>query len=59
VAVPGDIDPARLLEALERDKKVRGGKIRFVCVEGLGRTRFVSLDSARVFALVEAHRARP
>jgi len=59
VTVPGDIDPARLLEALERDKKVQGGKIRFVCVEGLGRTRFVSLDSARVFALVEAHRARP
>ena len=52
VALPADVDATRLLEALVRDKKIRGGKIRFVCIEALGRTRFVEIDAEAVVAQV-------
>ncbi len=53
VSLPAEVDAARLLQSLERDKKVQGGKIRFVCIEGLGRARFVNLDSASVLQLAQ------
>lgn len=52
VELPADVDASRLIEALARDKKIRGGKIRFVCIETLGRTRFVEIDAEDVVAQV-------
>jgi 3-dehydroquinate synthase len=38
--IPPGVSPQSLIEAMEVDKKVAGGKIRFVMCGGIGKTRF-------------------
>ena len=45
---PADIDSEKLAGAIELDKKVRGGKVKFVALEALGRTRFVLLTNREI-----------
>jgi 3-dehydroquinate synthase len=33
----GGVDPAAVREALQRDKKARGGRVRFVLLEAIGK----------------------
>ena len=40
VEIPPEVAPASLIQAMEIDKKVAGGKIKFIMCEGIGRTRF-------------------
>jgi 3-dehydroquinate synthase len=44
-AVPADVAPAALGEAMRADKKSAGGRIRFIAVEDVGRTRIVPLTA--------------
>lgn len=48
VELPADIDDEKLAGAIELDKKVRGGKVKFVALEALGRTRFVLLTNHEI-----------
>jgi 3-dehydroquinate synthase len=48
VDMPADIDSDQLAAAIELDKKVRGGKVKFVAVEQLGSTRFCFLSSREI-----------
>lgn len=48
VELPADIDSEKLAGAIELDKKVRGGKVKFVALEALGRTRFVLLTNREI-----------
>jgi 3-dehydroquinate synthase len=41
--IPRGLTPSALALAMQRDKKASGGRIRFVCVEDIGRTAFVEL----------------
>lgn len=52
--VPAGLAPSALARAMEADKKRSAGRIRFVCLEGLGRTRFESLSTADLEGLVSA-----
>ena len=52
VEVPQELSRASLGLAVEGDKKVAGGKVKFVCLEDLGRTRFVHLTGQEVADLV-------
>jgi 3-dehydroquinate synthase len=45
VAVPADVAPASLGTAMRADKKSAGGRIRFIAVEDIGRTRAVPLTA--------------
>jgi 3-dehydroquinate synthase len=45
VAVPADVTPAALGTAMRADKKSAGGRIRFIAVEDVGRTRIVPLTA--------------
>jgi len=38
--IPPGVSPKTLIQAMEIDKKVAGGKIKFVMCEGIGKTRF-------------------
>ncbi len=38
--IPPEVSPKTLIQAMEIDKKVAGGKIKFVMCEGIGKTRF-------------------
>jgi 3-dehydroquinate synthase len=40
VEIPPGVLPQNLIQAMEVDKKVAGGKIKFVMCEGIGKTRF-------------------
>ena len=40
VEIPPDVVPRNLIQAMEVDKKVAGGKIKFIVCEGIGKTRF-------------------
>ena len=48
VAVPGDLAAEQLALAIEADKKAAGGKIKFVCLDGLGKTRFDLLTATEI-----------
>jgi 3-dehydroquinate synthase len=50
VEVPQDLAETSLGFAVEGDKKVAGGKVKFVCVEDFGRTRFVELTGKDIAA---------
>ena len=52
VEVPQELAGASLGLAVEGDKKVTGGKVKFVCLEDLGRTRFVHLTGQEIADLV-------
>jgi len=42
--IPADIGGEPLALAMRTDKKARGGAINFVCIEGIGKTRFERLS---------------
>jgi 3-dehydroquinate synthase len=48
--VPADLRRDQIALAIEADKKASGGKIQFVCLESIGKTRFVSLSAAEIAA---------
>jgi 3-dehydroquinate synthase len=48
VTVPEELGGRELLLVIEADKKMSGGKIKFVCLEDIGRARFVSLKGEEV-----------
>lgn len=52
VAIPDELISANLALAMGSDKKVSGAKIKFVCLEELGRTRFEHLTANDVFHCV-------
>jgi len=49
VAIPAELISPNLALAMGSDKKVSGAKIKFVCLEELGRTRFEHLTASDVF----------
>lgn len=53
--VPVGLAPGALARAMEADKKRSAGRVRFVCLEGLGRTRFEALTTADLEGLVAEH----
>jgi 3-dehydroquinate synthase len=55
VDVPHGLSSADIAAAVAGDKKVSGGKIKFVCVEDLGRTRFELVTSQEI-ARLAVHR---
>ncbi|HZP43927.1 MAG TPA: 3-dehydroquinate synthase [Candidatus Binatia bacterium] len=46
--IPGNVSREALVDAVQRDKKSRGGRIRFVCIEEIGRTGFVDLSGQEI-----------
>lgn len=48
VSLSRDLVGQPLVAAVEMDKKVAGGKVKFVCVERLGQTRFELLTSEEI-----------
>jgi len=52
VEVPQELAGASLGLAIEGDKKVARGKVKFVCLEDLGRTRFVHFTGQEVAEFV-------
>ena len=48
VAIPEDIDGRQIALAVGTDKKVSGGKVKFVCLEDIGRTRFEHLTGEEI-----------
>ncbi|GIW40428.1 MAG: 3-dehydroquinate synthase [Candidatus Binatia bacterium] len=48
VTIPKEIRGKPLALAVETDKKIRGGKIRFVALEDIGRTRFLEVDPEEI-----------
>lgn len=51
VSLPNDIDRAELAAAIELDKKVQRGRVKFVGLEDLGKTRFVFLSQTEIVEL--------
>lgn len=51
VDVPPEFSAQQLADAIHGDKKVASGKVKFVCVETLGQTRFEYLTAPEVAAL--------
>ena len=50
VDVPAELATANLGLAVESDKKVAAGTVKFVCLEDLGRTRFAYLSGQEIAA---------
>jgi 3-dehydroquinate synthase len=50
--IPLGISPAALAVAMQADKKAANGRIRFVCVQAIGRTAFVELTGQEIVDLV-------
>jgi len=46
--VPADLEPEAIARAIEVDKKIRKGAVRFVCLDGLGATRFEWLPGTEI-----------
>jgi 3-dehydroquinate synthase len=46
--IPSGLSPAALALAMQSDKKSAGGRIRFVCLEEIGRTAFVELSGREI-----------
>jgi 3-dehydroquinate synthase len=46
--IPAGLTPAALALAMQSDKKSTGGRIRFVCLEEIGRTAFVELTGQEI-----------
>jgi 3-dehydroquinate synthase len=51
--IPNDLTPAALALAVESDKKRAGGRVKFVCLEDLGRTRFEMLSTEELQRALE------
>jgi 3-dehydroquinate synthase len=52
VEIPLGVLPQNLIQAMEVDKKVAGGKIKFILCEGIGRTRFHWLAPDEILSAV-------
>lgn len=50
-AMPREFSELQLAAAIKGDKKVSSGKVKFVCIEAIGRTRFASMRGPEVAAL--------
>jgi 3-dehydroquinate synthase len=48
VAIPDEVIGSHLALAVGTDKKTSGGKIKFVCLQDIGRTRFESLTGEEI-----------
>lgn len=48
VEIPKDLKGEYLLFGLTTDKKIAGGKVKFVCLEDFGKTRFEYLDMKEI-----------
>lgn len=48
IEIPRDLIGPALVRAIETDKKASGGKIKFVCLEEVGRTRFDELTGEEI-----------
>jgi 3-dehydroquinate synthase len=46
--IPQGLSAEALSVAMLRDKKTAGGRIRFVCLEGIGRTAFVDIGAQEI-----------
>jgi 3-dehydroquinate synthase len=46
--IPPGLSPSALALAMQTDKKSAGGRIRFVCLEDIGRTAFVELSAQEI-----------
>jgi 3-dehydroquinate synthase len=46
--IPAGLTPEALALAMQTDKKSRNGRIRFVCMEEIGRTAFVELSTQEI-----------
>jgi 3-dehydroquinate synthase len=50
--VPPDLEAEAIARAIGVDKKVRGGAVRFVCLDGLGGTRFEWLTGTEIIGFL-------
>lgn len=50
VEIPKQLKGEHLLHGIEADKKIAGGKVKFVCIEELGKTRFEYLSAKEIAA---------
>ena len=50
--LPKDLGTEAIALAVEADKKAAGGKIRYVCLEAIGRTRFERLTAQEIAAAI-------
>ena len=48
VDIPQDLAQEHLRIGIEADKKVTAGKVKFVCLEEIGKTRFEFLSAAEI-----------
>ena len=48
--VPSELKGEHLIAGMKTDKKIAEGKVKFVCVEDLGKTRFESLTVREIGA---------
>lgn len=48
VEIPKDLKGANLLLGIKTDKKSAGGKVKFVCIEEIGKTRFEYLEAKEI-----------
>ena len=54
VEIPPGVTPQNLIQAMEVDKKVAGGKIKFIVCEGIGKTRFHWLAPTEILSALGA-----
>jgi 3-dehydroquinate synthase len=48
--IPNGLTPAALALAMQHDKKSAAGRVRFVCLEAIGRTVFVELSTQEIMS---------
>jgi len=48
VDIPSDLGPDAIAIAMRTDKKALGGSIKFICLEGIGTTRFERLTCEEI-----------
>ena len=51
VVVPTSLAAGDLAQAIEHDKKARDGKVKFVCVDEIGRTSFEHMTTAEIVSV--------
>lgn len=56
-AADGEVDPSTLLAAMKKDKKKKGGTVRFVLQEGLGCTVLRQVEDEKVLEVVGGTRS--
>lgn len=49
--IPADLMSDELERAIDHDKKASGGKVKFICVEEIGRSSFIRLTSADIVGM--------